>query len=118
MSAEYVYKLPDALDPQQTLLCKIAYATDILAGLIPGGGGGGGLNPSYNPTFVSMSASASQVIPATASYSFIVLTGTGTIGGVAAPLLAPISGDKLAAPLTVTTGSASTAFLAYQVPTA
>ena len=124
--AEYVYKTPDALDPQQTLLYKIAYNT-------ASGAGSEGLtdaelraspvpvtnSTTYTPTFVSVSSSASSTIPATAkSWSFVLLTGTGSIGGVSIPttmLGIPISGSALAGTLAYTTGTTSSAFLAYEV---
>lgn len=70
---------------------------------------------TYTPNFVSVGASASSNIPATAkSWSFVLLTGTGTLGGVAVPLGIPVSGGALAALLAYTTAGASSAYVFYE----
>jgi hypothetical protein len=62
-----------------------------------------------------MAASTAVTIPRGAlSWAFVLLTGTGTIGGESAPLGVPLSGGNLAANLVVTTGADSTAFALYE----
>lgn len=74
-----------------------------------------GQDEAVTPVFFALGASASHNIPIGAKgYSVQFLTGTGTIGGaaVAAPLVIQ-SQSKLAAAVTVTTDSASSAFLIW-----
>lgn len=70
---------------------------------------------AFTPHFISVAASTSSTIPANAlTWSYVLLTGAGTIGGVAAPLNVPVSGGALGSTLAYTTGTVSTAFVAYQ----
>lgn len=111
--SDYTYLTPQADDTQHKLLYLIAVAL---------GAGTGGISAALaaptatTPTFVAIPASSSGNIPVTAkNWSFTLLTGTGTIGGVAAPLLIPVSGTTPTAPIPYTTGTTSTAFLSYSV---
>lgn len=70
-------------------------------------------------TFAAIGASASGNIPATAkSWSFVLLTGSGTIGGATLPLGMPLSGGTGFAPIdsaiAYTTNASSSAFLFYE----
>lgn len=86
--------------------------------VVAGAGSGGSIivtSPAVTENPVAMGASASQVIPVGAkSWAAVLLTGTGTINGVALPLNVPVSGGTLAATVTIATGSASTAFVLYE----
>lgn len=71
---------------------------------------------SRTPHVALLGASASQVIPAGAKgWSFVVLTGTATVGGVAS--IPAGVGDQdngvLAASLTITTAAASSAYVRW-----
>lgn len=76
---------------------------------------GGGSSTPVTPNISNIGASAGANIPAGAKgYSFSLLTGTGTLDGVA--ITAPITiGDQntLAVAVPYTTGSASSALLYY-----
>lgn len=118
---------PELNDDQRLTLKKILLA-------LTGGGSGGpiGLTDTQlratpvpvsldgsekTPVPVAVGASANSTIPATAtSWAFVLLTGTGTIGGVAAPLGVPLSGGPLAAALAYTTAGSSSAFILYEIP--
>lgn len=71
--------------------------------------------PSCTPHPASMSASGSVVFPVGATQiAFALLTGTGTVGGVAWPIGFPYNNTgPLTSTLTVTTGSTSTAITDY-----
>lgn len=67
------------------------------------------------PIAKAMGASATVTIPrGSRSWAFVLLTGSGTIAGEAAPSGVPLSGGKLAGNLVLTTGADSTAFVLYE----
>lgn len=96
-------------------------ATGALGVKVVGAGSGGAINVSsthqtVTPTAANMGASASVTIPAgSKGWTFTVLTGTGGVGGTT--LLPAGFSDSdtntLAASLTVTTASASSAYVRY-----
>lgn len=78
----------------------------------PAGGG----TQTVTPNVALLGASATQIIPAGAKgYSFVVLTGTASVGGVA--LIPAGVGDAdpntLAVALTITTAAASSAYVRW-----
>lgn len=105
---------PEPSDKVEVIRYKIARA--LWGGAGPAGAAAvPGTGPLTTPHPVAVGASASGNIPAGAlSWAFVLLTGTGTIGGVAAPLGVPISGGKLAANLAYATAGASSAFILYE----
>lgn len=88
-----------------------------LSGDALGGGTGGSTSPAgapVTPHVVLLGASATQVIPVGAKgWSFVVLTGTATVAGVAGIPAGVGDADvnTLAATLTITTAAASSAYL-------
>lgn len=111
--AEYTYIIPDARDSEQMLLYKIAVAAGVSSGILDPSQVSGAV--SYNLTTTSVGASDSGSIPAgVSSWSFVLLTGTGTFNGVAAPLTTPLSGTNPVSAIAYTTGGASSAFVMYQ----
>lgn len=84
----------------------------------PSSGGAGSItvtSPPVTENPVSLGASASQVIPVGAkSWAAVLLTGAGTINGVALPLNVPVSGGTLAATVTIATAGGSSAFVLYE----
>lgn len=102
-------------DAEKHILVQIAANTQ---GLSAGGTGGAGVVVASAPVTehpVALGASASQVIPIGAkSWAAVLLTGTGTINGVAMPLNIPLSGGTLATTVTIATGTTSSAFVLYE----
>jgi hypothetical protein len=82
----------------------------------PGGAGAGTTTATgFVSHFVALAAGSTTSIPTTAeSYSVVLLTGTGTISGVAMPPTIPISGRKVKTAIPVVMAAASTGFLAYE----
>lgn len=107
----YANLTPDTEDSQTALLYKIAVAVGAGTGGVPFTSA----SQTFTPNFVSVGASATGTIPANAkTWSFILLTGTGTLNGVAVPLNTPVSGGAVSASIAYTTGTTSSAFIAYQ----
>lgn len=86
--------------------------------VVTGPGSGGSIvvtSPAVTENPVALGASVSQIIPVGAkSWAAVLLTGTGTINGVALPLNVPVSGGTLAATVTIATGTTSSAFVLYE----
>lgn len=72
---------------------------------------------AVTPHFKTLGASGSQVIPIGArGYLVTFMTGTGTIGGeVATAGLSVSSSNTLAVTVTITTDSASSAFVSWEI---
>jgi hypothetical protein len=104
--------------PDRESLALIAGAVQ---GQPPAGGGTGGIPvvvtpPTVTPNFAAVPQSTSQVIPAGAKgWTAVCLTGTVTFGGVAALPAGWSDSDQntLAAAITLTTASASTAYVRW-----
>jgi len=112
------YDLPSWVDKASAEdILKLIYLQFFGGAAVPSGGGGGApvTQPSVTEHPVALGASANQVIPVGAiSWAAVLLTGTGTINGVAMPLNVPLSGGKLAATVTIATAGGSSAFVLYE----
>lgn len=111
------YTLPDWIEQLSIESAVKLMLYGFYGGTAPSGGGGIPVTSgqSTTPHPVAVGASGSGNIPAGAlSWAFVLLTGTGTIGGVAAPLGVPLSGGKLAANFAYTTAGGSSAFILYE----
>lgn len=106
----------DQRTPLNVALCAIWYRLWQLGGFNQGGAGGVVVTPqTVTPNFHAIAASGTFTIPAGAKgWTAAILTGTGTIGGIAIAVPFSDSDDNtLASGITVTTDSASTAFVRW-----
>jgi hypothetical protein len=107
---------PEYNDSIELTCKKILEACAGIKDAIDSGGGGGGSTTPRTSTFTLLSASSSVNIPTSAkAWSVSMLTGTGTIGGVAVP--AGFNDSSLSPPavaIAVATNSASTAYVRWE----
>lgn len=111
---EDLQRVGGGLSEFQLLLLLLLAMNGVNAGGGGSGGGGSAAAPG-TPHVVLVAASGSQAIPIGAKeWSFVFLTGTGTVNGIAVPAGLGDSGqNKLAATITIATNAASTAYVRW-----